>query len=33
MNSDKEESFKRPVRDTFEEEMKLEIIKDKIDEI
>ena len=33
MNSDREESFKRPVKDTFEQEITQEIVKDKIDEI
>lgn len=33
MNSDKEESFKRSIKDNFEREMSIEIIKDKIDEI
>ena len=33
MNFNDEESFKRPIKDTFEEEMKLEIVKDKLEEI
>ena len=33
MNSDEEESFKKPVKDTFDQEMRLEIVKDKVDEI
>lgn len=33
MTLDDEESFKIPVKDTFEEDMKVEIVKDKIDEI
>ncbi len=33
MNSDNEESFKKPVKDTFDQEMRLEIVKDKIDKI
>jgi transaldolase len=33
MSLDNEESFKEPIKDTFEEDMKMEIVKDKIDEI
>jgi predicted RNA-binding Zn-ribbon protein involved in translation (DUF1610 family) len=33
MNSDEEESFKKPVKDSFDQEIRLEIVKDKIDEI
>jgi len=33
MNSDEEESFKKPVKETFDQEIRLEIVKDKIDKI
>jgi len=33
MISDREEYFKKPVKDTFEQDMRMEIIKDKVDGI
>jgi len=33
MISDEEEIFKKPFKDTFDQEMRLEIVKDKIDNI